>query len=140
VGAKAWVTRCDQDGVWYGRWSRNLPPSRSRAWGAGAVELRQSAKDYESHSPNHAVEGDDCCGGGSVNKGPICCTEKPYWVPQRRRATSTNTWLYPWTGQRTSRRAILKRHIGVPRRRRAASTSTELRPWTGRRTAKQERQ
>jgi hypothetical protein len=52
--------------------------------GAGAVELKQPARDYESHSPNRDIEGGDCCGGGrgaigGVNKGPTCCTGKPYW-------------------------------------------------------------
>jgi hypothetical protein len=32
--------------------------------GVNAVELRQSMRDCGSHSPNHGVEGDDCCGGG----------------------------------------------------------------------------
>jgi hypothetical protein len=48
-------------------------------WGAGVVELRQLATDWGSHSPNHGVKGDDCCGGSSVNEGPSCCTERPYW-------------------------------------------------------------
>jgi hypothetical protein len=47
--------------------------------GVDVVELRQSTRDCESHSPNHGVEGGDCCGGGSVNEGPTCCTGKPYW-------------------------------------------------------------
>jgi hypothetical protein len=45
----------------------------------GTVELRQPARDCGSHSPNHDVEGGDCCDGGSVNEGPTCCTEKSYW-------------------------------------------------------------
>jgi hypothetical protein len=43
--------------------------------GAGAVELRQPARDCGSHSSNHS----DCCGGGSVNESPTYCTGKPYW-------------------------------------------------------------
>jgi hypothetical protein len=35
-------------------------------------------------SPNRDIKGGDCCGGGrgaigGVNKGPTCCTGKPYW-------------------------------------------------------------
>jgi hypothetical protein len=47
--------------------------------GADAIKLRQPARDYGSHSLNHNVEGDNCCAGGRVNKGPTCCTGKPYW-------------------------------------------------------------
>jgi hypothetical protein len=47
--------------------------------GAGAVELRQPVSDCWFQSPNHSVQGDDCCGGGSVNEGPTCYTGKPYW-------------------------------------------------------------
>jgi hypothetical protein len=47
--------------------------------GADAVELRQPVRDYWSHSPNHGVEGSDCCGEGRVNKGPTYGTRKPYW-------------------------------------------------------------
>jgi hypothetical protein len=47
--------------------------------GVCVVELRQPMRDYGSHSPNHGIEGGDCCGGGSVNEGPTCCTGKPYW-------------------------------------------------------------
>jgi hypothetical protein len=47
--------------------------------GEGAVELRQPARYCGSHSPNHDVEGGDCCGGGSVNEGPTCCIGKSYW-------------------------------------------------------------
>jgi hypothetical protein len=47
--------------------------------GAGAVELRQPARDSGSHSPNHGVKGGDCYDGGGVNEGPTCCTEKPHW-------------------------------------------------------------
>jgi hypothetical protein len=38
--------------------------------GVDAVELRQPARDYGSHSLNHDVEGSNCCGRGRVNKGP----------------------------------------------------------------------
>jgi hypothetical protein len=47
--------------------------------GAGIVELRQLARDWGSHSPNHDIKDDDCCGKGRVNEGPACCTGKPYW-------------------------------------------------------------
>jgi hypothetical protein len=46
--------------------------------GAGAVELRQPARDCGSHSLNHGVEGEDCSDGGDSNKGPTCCTENPH--------------------------------------------------------------
>jgi hypothetical protein len=46
--------------------------------GADVVELRQPTRDYGSHSPNHGVEGDDCCDGGDVNEGPTWCTGKPH--------------------------------------------------------------
>jgi hypothetical protein len=32
-----------------------------------------------SHSPNHDVEGGDCCVRGGRNEGPTCCTGKPHW-------------------------------------------------------------
>jgi hypothetical protein len=64
------VRRCDRSGVWYGWWRRSLPPNRSWAWReASAVELRQPARDYGSHSLNHDVEDGDCYDGGGVNKG-----------------------------------------------------------------------
>jgi hypothetical protein len=47
--------------------------------GAGVVELRQPARDCGYHSPNHGVEGGDCCGRGNVNEGPTCCSGKPHW-------------------------------------------------------------
>jgi hypothetical protein len=47
--------------------------------GADAVELRQLVRDCGSHSPNHGVKGDDCCGGGRVNEESTCCMGKPYW-------------------------------------------------------------
>jgi hypothetical protein len=47
--------------------------------GAGAVKLRQPARDWGSHSPNHDIEDGNCCSGGRVNEGPACCTGKPYW-------------------------------------------------------------
>jgi hypothetical protein len=46
--------------------------------GAGTAELRQTARDCGSHSPNHSVEGGDCCDGGDVNESPTCCTRKPH--------------------------------------------------------------
>jgi hypothetical protein len=51
--------------------------------GARAIELKQPMRDYESHSPNHDVEGGDYFGGGKgarggINEGPTCCTEMPY--------------------------------------------------------------
>jgi hypothetical protein len=47
-------------------------------WGADAIELRQPVRDCGSHSPNHRVDGGNCCGRGSVNEGPTWCTGKPY--------------------------------------------------------------
>jgi hypothetical protein len=32
-----------------------------------------------SHSPNHDVEGGDCCVRGGRNEGPTCYTGKPHW-------------------------------------------------------------
>jgi hypothetical protein len=46
---------------------------------ADVVELRQSVRDCGSHSPNHNVEGGDCCDRGDVNEGPTCSTGKPHW-------------------------------------------------------------
>jgi hypothetical protein len=52
--------------------------------GAGAVELKQPARDCGFHSLNHGVKGDNCCDGGrdaigGVKEGPTCYTGKPYW-------------------------------------------------------------
>jgi hypothetical protein len=43
-----------------------------------SVGEQKPSRDCGSHSPNHSVEGGDCCGGGRVNKGPTCCTGRPY--------------------------------------------------------------
>jgi hypothetical protein len=59
--------------------SESATQSVTGVGGADAVELRQPARDYGSHSPNHGVEGDDCYGAGRVNVGPTCCTGEPYW-------------------------------------------------------------
>jgi hypothetical protein len=45
--------------------------------GAGVDELKQPARNDGSHSPNHDVEGSNCCGGGmggkgGVSEGPTC--------------------------------------------------------------------
>jgi hypothetical protein len=45
--------------------------------GADVVELRQPTRDCGSHSPNHSVEGGNCCDGGNVNEGPTCRTRNP---------------------------------------------------------------
>jgi hypothetical protein len=58
--------------------SESATQSITGVGGAGIVELRQPARDCGYHSLNHSVEGGDCCGGGSVNEGPTCCTGKPY--------------------------------------------------------------
>jgi hypothetical protein len=58
-------------------WLVALESSTQSVTGVGGVdviELRQPARDYESHSLNHDVEGGDCCGGSRVNEGPTCCT------------------------------------------------------------------
>jgi hypothetical protein len=47
--------------------------------GAGAIELRQPAGDWESYSPNHDVKDGDYCGRGRVNERPACWMRKPYW-------------------------------------------------------------
>jgi hypothetical protein len=67
--------------------------------GAGAVELRQPARDWGSHSPNHGVEDDDCCGGGRVNKGPACCTGKPYWGAVKKACDVDQFEAPPMDGQ-----------------------------------------
>jgi hypothetical protein len=46
---------------------------------SGRVELTQPARDCRSHSPNHDVEGGDCCDRGGVNEGRTCCIGKPHW-------------------------------------------------------------
>jgi hypothetical protein len=79
--------------------------------GAGTVELKQPVRDCDSHTLNHGVEGDDCCGGGrgeGGNEGPTCCTG----VLGRMRAASTSMELRPGTG-------------------RGRTTSMVLSPWTG---------
>jgi hypothetical protein len=74
---EAWVRRCDRGGVWL-----VVPGSTTHSitgvGRAGTVELKQSVRDWRSHSPNHDVEGSDWWGGGRVNEGPGYCTEMPY--------------------------------------------------------------
>jgi hypothetical protein len=41
------------------------------AGGAGVGELKQPARNDGSHSPNHDVEGGNCCGGGTGGKGGV---------------------------------------------------------------------
>jgi hypothetical protein len=59
--------------------SKSTTQSVTGVGGAGAVELRQTTRDWGSHSPNYSVEDGNCYGRGRVNEGPICCTRKPYW-------------------------------------------------------------
>jgi hypothetical protein len=51
--------------------------------GAGAIELKEPMRDCESHSVNHAIKGNDCCGRprgrgrgarGGMNGGPTWYT------------------------------------------------------------------
>jgi hypothetical protein len=63
--------------------------------GADAVELRQPARDYESLSSNHGVEGSDCCGGGRVNEGPSCCTRKSNWGAAKKVCDIDQYWAPP---------------------------------------------
>jgi hypothetical protein len=64
--------------------SESATQSVTGVGGADAVELRQPMRDCGSHSPNHGIEGGDCCGGGRVNEGPTCCTGKAYWSAAKK--------------------------------------------------------
>jgi hypothetical protein len=71
--------------------------------GVGVIELKQSARDCGSHSMNHGVEGDDCCGGGRVarggmNEGPPAAPESRTGVSRRRRVALTSMELHPCMG------------------------------------------
>jgi hypothetical protein len=92
--------------------------------GAGAVDLRQPARDWGSHSPNHGVEDGDCCGGGRVNKGPACCIGKPYWGVTKKMCDVDQYGAPTMDGSKEDSQAKVapETHIGVPQRRRAAST------------------
>jgi hypothetical protein len=104
--------------------------------GVDVVELRQSTRDCESHSLNHGVEGGDCCGGGSVNEGPTCCTGKPYWGAVKKACDINQYGASPMDGSKEDGQVGCtgKPYWGVVKE--WASTSTGLLLWTGRRTTR----
>jgi hypothetical protein len=78
--------------------------------GAGAVDLRQPARDWGSHSPNHGVEDGDCCGGGRVNKGPACCIGKPYWGVTKKMCDVDQYGAPPMDGSKEDSQASCTRN------------------------------
>jgi hypothetical protein len=55
--------------------------------GASTIDLKEPTRDCRSHSLNHGVQDDGCCGRargrvtgakGGLNGGPACCAEEPY--------------------------------------------------------------